>query len=178
MELWQALLFLGIVFSIPIALFAYSLLTRKRSMRKRLSENNSLIREALLNPSFSEVEKILERPIPPSLKKLYQREDIICATDFYFLDPIEDDAAWSIRSFLPLNPETVRHRWPCCPDACFFAETGFCFYYVQLDSNPLTPAPVFVLNCNTGEITKVSESLTDFLNWPRISATLYHKHHG
>lgn len=178
MELWQALLFLGVAFSIPIAFAAHSLLTRKRSMMKRLDENNALLREALLNPSFAEVEKILEQPIPPSLKKLYEREDIICATDFYLLDPIEDGAAWSIRSFLPLNPETVRNRWPICPGACFFAESAPCFYFVSLHSDPTAPVPVFVLNCGTGEMPKVAESLTDFLSWPRISAALYHKHHG
>lgn len=147
-------------------------------MRQALEESNDRTRESLLKPSCSEVERILKQPIPPALKDIYKREDLICATDFYLLDPIEDDAAWSIRSFLPLNAETVRNRWPVCHGACFFAESATCFYFVSLHSDPNAPLPVFVLDCGTGDMPKISESLTDFLNWPRISAALYHKHHG
>lgn len=178
MDLWQALCFLAVCFGIPIAFVVNKLLTRKQQMKRNLIENNDQRRETLLNPCFLDVEKILKCPFPPALKSLYQRPDLVCSTDFYFLDPIEDGAVWSIRSFLPVNSDTVRNQWPPTIGACFFAETAPCYYYVLLDSDPHTPTPVFVVNRSTGETTKVTESLTDFLNWPRISAELYHKHHG
>ena len=136
------------------------------------------VKELMENPKFRAAELEVGRRFPHAIRNLYARKDLLTQTDFYFLDPVENGSAWSIESFLPVTPQTIRGCWPQIGGACYFARTREYFYYVPFDSDPYAPTSVFVFNCLTGEHVKVSESLNDFLNWPRISAAKYHKHHA
>jgi hypothetical protein len=143
-----------------------------------LNEIIEVERELMENPRFRDAELETGRRFPQAIKNLYARKELIHQKDFYFLDPIESEAAWSIKSFLPVSVMTIRERWPHLGNACFFAWTTEYAYYVPFESDPMSPTPVFVLNCLTGESMNVSESLNDFLNWPRIPAATYHKPHA
>jgi hypothetical protein len=175
-------LLIVVLFLIGFCFFIKNLLSSFCSGRftkpGKLKEDREAEREVMENPQYLDVEREIGRRFPHALKSLYSNKALLAETDFYFLDPVEDRAAWSIGCFLPVNTNTVRDRWPK-QDGCFFAQTIYGqYYYVPLDSDPHAPTPVFLLDLQDGEITKVSDSLTDFLNWPRISAADYHKHYG
>jgi len=157
----------------------FSLRTGRFNNQGKTRENLETRMTLMENPRYREVENLVHRPIPEGIKLLYTRKDLLSLTDFYFLDPVEDNAAWLISFFLPVSPETVQHQWPDVPDAFFFARTiyGQC-YFIPFDVDPKAPTPVFLFEPQDGEITRVSDSFSDFLGWPKVSAASYPKHHG
>jgi hypothetical protein len=172
-------LVIGVGTCIVIANIMSALRARRRSKNDELNENREAQQEKLRYPKYRDVEKLLRCRFPNALKYLYEQKELVCQTDFYFIDPTEDKSSWSIAFFLPVSSDSIHDCWPDLPDACFFARTMHGqYYYVPFDSDAWAPTSVFVIDIRSGETTKISDSLVDFLNWPRVSAAQYHKHHG
>ena len=158
-----------------IILPVLAVLPTKDDKRREILKQEDWEREFYLTPRFEDIENHLGWKVPRAIRSLYENKMLVLAKDFYFIDPVDSAAAWHVARFWPARLFMVEEVWPAYPDAFFFAMT-LCHdaYFVPARQRFEDPLPVFLLHCN-GEVTKVAESIRDFLGWQRVDALTYHK---
>ena len=163
--------FVILVIVIPI----WAMLPTKDDKRRQILKQEDWEKAFYLTPRFEDIENHLGWKVPQAIKSLYENKVLVLAKDFYFLDPEKPAAVWHIARFWPARLFMVEEVWPAHPDAFFFAMT-LCHdaYFVPARQKFDDPLPVFLLHSD-GEITKVADSVRDFLGWQRIPASTYHR---
>jgi hypothetical protein len=108
----------------PLIWFLAPLWTAKRKKQQAAEQNRAHEEQLLLQPAFQEIELRLGFRVPQQMRELYADRETIVRTDFYVLDPTEEDAVWLISRFLPANLHSVDQLWPKLGDAFVFATNG------------------------------------------------------
>jgi len=159
---------------VSVVLLLWAMLPSKDDKRRETFEQEDWEKEFYLTPRFEDVERHVGWKVPKAIRHLYENQTLVLAKDFYFLDPDDPAAAWHVARFWPARLFMIEEVWPTYPDAFFFAMT-LCHdaYFVPARQQFDDPLPVFLLHRN-GEVTKVTNSVRDFLAWQRVPASTYH----
>lgn len=168
-----------LVFFVVLPVFLLRLRDRLRDMRHRktpeqLQSQASTYRERLLHPNPGEVEAQLGGRLPERLITLYQDEATILSRKIEIRPPKlppKQFGEW-IEEFLPLDAHSQLYT-------CELKEwgNGFCFardgmgnfYWVPVSADRQSDAPVFFACHDPWGNTRISDTLDQFLSWPRIA---------
>ena len=113
--------------------------------------------QKLRRPDFDRVEAHFGLPLPDALKSFYGSPFIECDWDI----PKTGGGMWEIAYFEPLDETAVRDAWPGSKHYLILANDGFGNEYAFSPTDPASP--VVFHEHETGEISRVSESLEEFL---------------
>jgi hypothetical protein len=152
-----------------IVLSIYSRMAARRSRAVRAQSQLEFNRR-LQDPRLADLERYFDRPLPETLKRLYQDSERILTTNFIFDPPgaKNEYRAWLVASFLPADMTTLEEGWAELGENNFpFACDDFGDpYYIPLDQASALDGPVFHFHHEGGDRERVAESLADFLSWP------------
>ena len=149
---------------------------RKRRTPEQLEASNAAYRARLLNPKPEEVEHSLRGLLPRRLVELYSDHETILCEGLELRPPARpanEFGEW-VEYFLPLDTKgqelTVNLSEAGRGMGFSFATDG-CgnFYWVPLSETRQMDAPVYFACHDPWGIEKVTDSLEEFLNWPRVS---------
>ena len=129
---------------------------------------SSPFRHRLLHPRWDAIEAGLGRPVPGVLRELYGEPEALLRSHFYLTPPGGGARAW-LDLFLPMDEEAFRPYGLTLPaGAVAFAddEHGDPYFYVP-DATEYGDGPVFRLERAEAATPRLSESLAEFLRWPR-----------
>lgn len=168
------LLFLGL----PIVI----LVIRDKIRRFRFRESKEVedARTAFWNgrltsPQFDEVEAVCDGRVPRSLVQLFADKALVRSSrlKIYPRGLEAQDDFWMIVEFVPMDAQgqagtvdlTVGNWGKGC---CFAADGMGNFYWVPVAEDRKDDAPVYFACHDPWGNTKVADSLTEFLSWPRV----------
>lgn len=155
-----------------VPLIVLSIYSRMAARRSRASRAQSQVEfhRRLRDPRLGELERHFRRPLPETLKRLYQDSERIFTTNSVLDPPAakDMDRAWLVASFLPADMTTLEEGWPELGENNFpFAYDDFGDpYYIPLDQASALDGPVFQYHHDGGDRERVADSLADFLSWP------------
>jgi len=151
-------------------------------IRSRRIAKSSLEREVdlkawclrMIHPKIEEIEGLCGGKIPQRLIAMYSDHDLTFSNDFEVCPPGKDPKkdSWWIGDFVPL---TVQDQNLTCDltefgKGCCFAGDGMGnFYWVPVDVERKSDAPVYFACHDPWGNEKVTESLGEFLSWPRVA---------
>ena len=161
-----------IMLFLVVPLVVLSLFSRIAARRSRATRAQSLaeFHRRLQDPRLADLERHFGRPLPETLKRLYEDSERISRASFVLDQPGTNDEghAWLVASFLPADITTLREGWAelgenNVPFACDeFGDP----YYIPLDQASALDGPVFHFQHDGGARERVADSLADFLSWP------------
>jgi hypothetical protein len=161
------LVLLAILVGFPVAL----LLARdwwNRPSKKEAAAFSQRFLHRLQHPDFAAVEQELGKPLPAILKAFYSRPEELLRANFALAAsaqvPVEN--RWFVADYQPLDAEAIRDRWPGLERYVAFADDGAGNGYL-IEPGSDDP-PVLFHDHETGEIIRVCERLSEFLQWPRF----------
>ena len=184
----DSLLAIGALFALFVALpvFLLWLRDRLRDMRHRrtpeqVQSETHAYRERLLHPNPADVEAQLGGLLPERLIALYHDEATILSRKIEIRPPklpSKQFGEW-IQEFLPLDAESQLHtcdlqlyprdqrEWS--NGFCFAADGMGNFYWVPVAGDRQPDVPVFFACHDPWGNTRISDTLDQFLSWPRIN---------
>jgi hypothetical protein len=155
--------------------------TIRRRLRAETPEQRAAQSEArrwrMPHPSPQEVEILCGGALPERLLELYaEAPDLLLSCDFRVCAPGKDPRkdSWCIADFVPLHRQDQELTTDLEPfgKGCSFAGDGMGnFYWVPVDSERKSDAPVFFACHDPWGNQKVADSLEEFLSWPRVGST-------
>ena len=133
-------------------------------------------RDRLLNPQTAEVERELGKKLPERLLQLYEDKATIQSGGFKAEKPgrtLWRVVRWPVYCFEPLDTEALGelpYEGELGPGFCFATTGRSCWYWIATSDERAKDAPVVFLDYEGGGShgKKVSETLDEFLSWPRI----------
>jgi hypothetical protein len=154
----------------------------KRTRIKKSIETRSLElqqwQQRLLHPKFDEVEAVCGGCVPESLVQMYANKELMLQSRIEVhaqrIDRKTDQ--WDISGFIPMDAAEQNHTVDLSVGGwgkgCCFAGDG-CgnFFWVPVSQERHRDAPVYFACHNPWGNTKVSDTLTEFLSWPRVDAS-------
>ncbi len=138
--------------------------------KQKLEEYSRRFIERLRHPDFVAVEEHFGHPLPSCIQSLYVDEEELLRGDFDVA--AESDAAsenrWYVAYYQPADAETVRESWPGLEKYFAFANDG-CGneYLIEPGDDDL---PVLFHDHETGELSRVCDHFSEFMQWPRLEA--------
>jgi len=133
-------------------------------------------RQRMLHPEVQAVEESCGRKLPQRLIAMYSDHELIFKRNFDICPPGKNPKkdSWRIAEFIPLTVEDQKSTW----DLSEFG-SGFCFatdilgnfYWIPVDAERKSDAPVYFVCHDPWGNEKVAESLGEFLSWPRVAIT-------
>ena len=140
---------------------------RRRSSKKEREEYSKRFEERLLKPDFAALETHFGCAMPNELKELYANNEEIQRGDFEVVTKnstgVED--TWTVAFYEPADLESLRDAWPDCKELFAFANDGCGNDYLIDPRKPATE--VLFHDHETGEFSKVTSSLAEFMAAPR-----------
>lgn len=129
-------------------------------------------RERMLHPNVEEVEALYGGLLPQKLIDLYTHSHLVLERGFEVCVSGTDkrQGFWWIDDFVPLHREDQMLTADITEfgRGCCFAGDGMGnFYWVPIDEERQSDAPVFFLCHDPWGNEKVADSLGEFLSWPR-----------
>jgi hypothetical protein len=132
-------------------------------------------RQRMLQPEVEAVEESCGGKLPQRLIAMYQDHELIFKRDFEICPPGKDakkDSRW-IGDFVPLAVEDQERT---C-DLSLFDRKGCCFagdgmgnfYWVPVEAERNSDAPIYFACHDPWGTEKVADSLDEFLSWPRVT---------
>jgi len=144
------------------------LLARFKKSKPRSEESIRRYRERLLNPCWDDLQEYFGMAIPPPIKELYRRTNLLTELDIVFRD--QNGREWHVAAFSPADLETLDETWS---DIKYgkklpFAHDSFgdC-YYIELTTKESSRFPVMLYHHDGSDVEMVSTSLDEFLEWYR-----------
>lgn len=140
----------------------------ERPSKQQLDEHARRFQHRLHHPDFAAVRAHFGRPLPACVASLYDDSQELNRTDFD-VAPLEDAAEedrWYIAYYQPADGESVSFAWPDVKKYFAFADDGFGNGYLidPIESDP----EVLFHDHETGELLRVCDRFTEFMNWPRV----------
>ncbi len=160
----------GMFLGLPVALLvARDWLTRPS--KRKLEEYSRQFTERLRHPDLSAVEKHFGRPLPLCIRALYANSDELLRSDFEVANAVDaaPEAHWYIAFYQPADEQSVRDSWPGLEKYFAFADDG-CGNGYLIDPKEEDP-PVLFHDHETGEIARVCDHFTEFMNWSRLETS-------
>ena len=167
------------LFALLIVLPVLILWTRDKIhilIRRKTPDQKDAYREArrqrMLHPNVKEVEVLCGGLLPQKLIHLYtDSSDLLLTRDFEVCAPGMDRGknSWWIGDFVPLHKQDQMLTTDLAEfgKGCCFAGDGMGnFYWVPVDEERQTDAPVFFACHDPWGNEKVADSLEEFLSWP------------
>lgn len=168
------------LFALLVVLPFFLLKTRDRIrtlIRRQAPEERDAHREArrqrMLHPNVEEVEALCGGLLPQKLIELYLDSHLLLDGDFRVCAPGKDPQKdfWWIGDFVPLHKQDQMLTTDLTEfgKGCCFAGDGMGnFYWVPVDEERRSDAPVFFVCHDPWGNEKVADSLGEFLTWPRM----------
>jgi hypothetical protein len=168
------------LFALFIALPVILLWTRDRIRmlfhRKTQQERDACQearRQRMLHPNIEAVEALCGGLLPQKLIDLYTDSHLVLDRDFEVCAPGKDRRkdSWWIGDFVPLHRQDQMLTTDLTEfgKGCCFAGDGMGnFYWVPVDEERRSDAPVFFACHDPWENEKVADSLVEFRSWPRM----------
>ncbi len=130
-------------------------------------------RERMLHPKPEEVEALCSGLLPQRLLDMYNDFNLLFRHDFEVCAPAKNPQkeSWWIGSFVPLDSEGQKLTTDLSEfgKGCCFAGDGMGnFYWVPVDSERTSDAPVFFACHDPWGNERVADSLQEFLSWPHV----------
>jgi hypothetical protein len=139
--------------------------------REKLAEYSRQFAERLQNPDLPAVEEHFGYPLPPSVQMLYANRRELLRQDFEVATVPDADSArrWYVAFYQPADRESARDTWPGLEKYFAFANDG-CGNEYLLDPREDNP-PVLFHDHETGELSRVCDHFSEFMDWPRLRAS-------
>ena len=164
--------------ALPVALLWLSDRVRDWRYRKtpeQIRAEAVAYRNRLLNPNQNNVETKIGGLLPESLLGLYADHALVLAKGMEIRSPHlgpEESGEW-IQEFLPVDIESQQYTWDLEEAGwgkgfCFAADGMGNFYWVPVSATRQPDAPVFFACHDPWRNEKITESLLEFLSWPRV----------
>lgn len=170
-----------VLFALVVVLPVLILWTRDRIrtlIRRQTPEERDAYREArrqrMLHPNIEEVEAFCGGLLPQKLIDLYTRSDLLLTRDFevYATGKDRQTHSWWVGDFVPLHKQDQIQTTDLAEfgKGCCFAGDGMGnFYWVPVDQERRSDAPVFLACHDPWGNEEVADSIEEFLSWPRMS---------
>ena len=168
---------LALFFLLPV--FILWARDRLRGLRRRQSP---VLRDArleawrwrMLHPYPEEVEALCDGLLPQKLLDMYGDSHLVLSRDFEVCAPGKDPRkeSWWIGDFVPLHKqdqELTTDLKEFGKGCCFAGDGMGNFYWVPVDSEHKSDAPVCFACHDPWGNEKVADSLEEFLSWPRVA---------
>lgn len=148
----------------------------RRGVRRESPEQRDLRleswRQRLLHPEIESVEESCGGKIPARLIAMYSDHELTFKRDFEVSPPGKNPKrdSWWIGDFVPLTVEDQNRTTDLTEfgKGCCFAGDGMGnFYWVPVEADRKSDAPVYFVCHDPWGNEKVTDSLDDFLSWPR-----------
>jgi hypothetical protein len=160
----------SIVISLPLSVWlSWRLLIGSERMSKaQVEEESRKFIHRLLHPDLAAVESHFGFPLPEALRKLYSDQTELMRGNFNVAQNPEADEGgrWAIAFYQPADEEAISTTWPGLEAYFAFADDGCGNGYV-IDPKEKDP-PVLFHDHETGELTLVCPSVSEFMLWPRM----------
>ena len=139
----------------------------RTSSKKELDEYSKRYKERLLNPEFAALEAHFGCTMPNELKELYASKEEIQRGNFDVVTKGRDGSkeTWTVAFYEPADLESLRDTWPDCKELFAFANDGCGNDYLIDPRKPRSE--VLFHDHETGEFSKVTSSLAEFIAAPR-----------
>lgn len=139
--------------------------------REELAEYSRQFTERLQNPDLPAVEEFFGNPLPPSVQLLYADREELSRHDFEVSAAPDADSArrWYVAFYQPADRESARETWPGLEQYFAFANDG-CGNEYLIDPREDNP-PVLFHDHETGELSRVCDHFSEFMEWPRLRAS-------
>ena len=167
---------LGLFVLLPV--FILWMRDKIRSLRRRETPlqrdaRQEATRARLLHPNVDEAEAFCGGRIPQKLLDMYADSDLLLGRNFQVCAPGTGPHkdSWWIGDFVPLHKQDQELTTDLTEfgKGCCFAGDGMGnFYWVPVDAEHRNDAPVFFACHDPWGNEKVSETLAEFLSWPRV----------
>jgi hypothetical protein len=146
---------------------------RRRETPTQRDVRQKARRARLLHPNVDETEAFCGGRVPQKLLDMYEAPDLLLGRDFQVCAPGKDPRkdSWWIGDFVPLHKqdqEVTTDLTEFGKGCCFAGDGMGNFYWVPVDAKQCNDAPVFFACHDPWGNEKVSETLTEFLSWPRL----------
>lgn len=147
---------------------------RHRKTPEQIESRALAYRERLLNPDPTGVETRIGGLLPERLITLYKDQATVLSEKVEIRPPRlgpKEFGEW-IEAFLPLDAESQSYtcelkEWG--NGFCFAADGMGNFYWVPVNANRQSDAPVFFACHDPWGNEKIAESLDEFLSWSRVA---------
>jgi hypothetical protein len=133
-----------------------------------MDEYSRRFKERLRQPNLDAVAKHFGCQLPRALVGLYQNQTELVRGDFQVAPSVDasKDERWYIGFYEPADAESLEDSWPGSEKYFLFANDG-CGNDYLIDP-ALEDPPVKFHDHETGEISHVCDTLSQFMTWPRI----------
>jgi hypothetical protein len=132
-------------------------------------------RQRMLHPEVEAVEESCGGKLPQRLIAMYSDHELVFKCNLELCPPGKDPKkdSWWIGDFVPLAVED--QQWTC--DLSVFDRKGCCFagdgmgnfYWVPVEAERKSDAPVYFACHDPWGNEKVADSLDEFLSWPHVA---------
>jgi hypothetical protein len=136
---------------------------------------NELWNSRLRSPQFDELDTVCGGLVPESLIRLFANKELVQQSnlEIHPHGPESDEDFWSIAWFVPMDREGQKGTFDLSMGlwgiGCCFASDGMGnFFWVPVTEERQPDAPVYFACHDPWGNTKVADSLTVFLSWPRV----------
>ncbi|HUS39387.1 MAG TPA: SMI1/KNR4 family protein, partial [Pirellulales bacterium] len=132
------------------------------------AENDRRFQQRLFQPQWPELERHFGSPMPASLRDLYSNRDLLARSSFYVVPPgsTSEDKHHFIARFEPADMQALNDVWFPIGDNRFPFASDDCGNYFYVELNPGSKdMPVFFVDHDGGDVSRVAESFADFLKW-------------
>jgi hypothetical protein len=136
--------------------------------RKQIDDYSRRFKERLSQPHLDEVAKHFGCALPQALIALYQNQEEVMRDNFEVAPSPDapEGSRWFISFYEPADAQSTRDVWPGCEKYFQFANDGCGNGYLVYPT--LEDPPVNFHDHETGEITHVCDTLSQFMAWPRL----------
>jgi len=136
--------------------------------RKEMDEYSHRFKERLRQPNLDAVAKHFGCSLPRALVALYQDQVELMRANFEVAPSAgaSKSVRWFIAFYEPADAESTQLSWPGCEKYFPFANDG-CGNDYLVDPT-LDDPPVKFHDHETGEMSHVCNTLSQFLAWPRL----------
>jgi hypothetical protein len=162
----------GIVFIIAIAVVILRLIDRFTIGRPATPAERAAAEkhfcERLLAPRWHEVQQRFRIPIPTVLREFYADHDRLLQTRFYVIPPQDkDNRDFFVQRFEPADLQMLNEVWLPMEGRRFpFASDDFGnYFFVELADDASGQLPVFFIDHDGGDVSKVADSFAEFTRW-------------
>lgn len=148
---------------------------RQRRSPEHLAREKERILDGLRAPDWAEVERELEMPVPSALRDLYDNQELVTQFNLEIQGPAGDPVlnTWDIAHFNPPHEDALDGEMFAMSSRAFAFATSHTgdVYFVDLEERDDAGGPVRLAHHDGGDIEDVAPTLTEFLSWPRTTAT-------
>ena len=128
----------------------------------------------MLHPEIEPVEESCGGKIPARLIAMYSDHELVFGHDFEVCQPGKDPKKdwWWLRDFVPLTVEDQNRTADLTEfgkGCCFAGDGAGNFYWLPVEADRKSDAPVYFACHDPWGNEKVADSLDDFLSWPRVA---------